>query len=50
MVNMLRLVENMRLRREGISDEERREIAAFADKLLRIGEANGVDEHVQCGL
>jgi hypothetical protein len=31
-------MENMRSRREGINEEERQEIATFAEKLLHIGE------------
>ncbi len=49
-VNVLLLIENMRLRREGIDDDERQEIAMFAEKLLHIGETTGHDEHVKWGL
>jgi hypothetical protein len=37
-VHVLRLVENMRLRRPGLSTPDRAEIAEFAERLLAIGE------------
>ena len=42
-VHVLRLVENMRLRRPGLGTQERLEITAFAERLLAVGERTDPD-------
>lgn len=42
-VTTFRLTQNMRLRRPGLYEQERAEVARFAAELLDIGEAVGAD-------
>jgi PIF1-like helicase/Helicase len=46
-VHVFKLTQNMRLLRPGLAPGERREIAAFAEQLLRVGERVDADGRIQ---